>query len=349
MRLIFVGCALDHQGNAQDIYNYIQVAKKIGHEVVLYAPEHTQSWLTCSSDVESADAVIFIAQTNMYLHYGGYLNLVRLLSQVPRERRVVIDCDGKYNYPIRVKGDYNHLDAVSSQHWLEICDSLTDKIFQPTRHPLPSHVGSFFFHAYNPQWEVPLDFSAQKYDLVYLGNNCFRWQPLYRILRSIEPVRNRLGRIGLVSPSWNSQARCADLPLSEVAYDTDPVSLKAMDIEVMPPTPFTEAISSMSQAIANLVLNRPLFDHLQFVSCHTFETPAANTIPLFAQEATFVQEIYGERAIELLLGTDAEQKILDVLARPEFYADIVREIRHHLAQHHSYESRLKELVEIVEI
>ena len=43
-------------------------------------------------------------------------------------------------------------------------------------------------------------------------------------------------------------------------------------------------------------LYRPLFDHLRLVTCRTFETPAANTIPLFAQDAAFVEEIYGPEA-----------------------------------------------------
>jgi hypothetical protein len=42
-----------------------------------------------------------------------------------------------------------------------------------------------------------------------------------------------------------------------------------------------------------------------------------------------------------------QEKVLDVLRRPEHYADIVRGIRQHLAEQHSYATRLRELIQIV--
>jgi len=95
------------------------------------------------------------------------------------------------------------------------------------------------------------------------------------------------------------------------------------------------------------VIYRPLFDHLQLVTCRTFETVAANTIPLFTQDAAFVREVYGASAEELVLGPHGAEKILDVLRRSDYYADIVREMRCHLAAQHSYAARIKELMEIV--
>jgi hypothetical protein len=83
------------------------------------------------------------------------------MHKAPRERRIVIDCDGNYNDAISVGGDYNHQDASASRVWTDICESLADKIYQPTLHPLRSNVRPFFFHAYDPAWEKPLDFSAK--------------------------------------------------------------------------------------------------------------------------------------------------------------------------------------------
>jgi hypothetical protein len=37
-----------------------------------------------------------------------------------------------------------------------------------------------------------------------------------------------------------------------------------------------------------------------------------------------------------------------VLRRPDAYAGVVRAIRRHLAAHHAYEGRLRELIRIVE-
>jgi hypothetical protein len=46
-------------------------------------------------------------------------------------------------------------------------------------------------------------------------------------------------------------------------------------------------------------------------------------------------------------GEAASEQILDVLHRPQEYAEVVRDIRRHLAEKHSYAVRLQELVRIV--
>jgi hypothetical protein len=303
--------------------------------------------LTYSLDVESVDTVIFILEWLLYLHHGGPLNLVKLVSKVPKSRRIVIDCDGMYNDVVRIDGDYNHLDPAASRRWIELCDGLSDKIYQPTLHPLRPNVGTFLFHAYDPIWEVPLDFCAKEYGMVYVGNNWFRWRALQRLLETIEPVREQVGRIALVGYSWDAMPYWVESPLRETACYTDPVYLQRLDVEIMPPVPVEQVINSMSQGVFSPVLVRPLFNHLGLVTCRTFETPAANTIPLFNLDEEYVREIYGEQALELVLGPRAVDQILDVLLRPEHYAEIVRGIRHHLNEHHSYSVRLQELIEIV--
>jgi hypothetical protein len=104
----------------------------------------------------------------------------------------------------------------------------------------------------------------------------------------------------------------------------------------------------MGRGVFSPVLLRPLFEHLRLVTCRTFETPAANTIPLFAQEPAFATEVYGDEAAELVLPEDRpEDKVLDLLRRPEHYMDIVRGIRRRCAERYSYEAQLRQLVEIV--
>ena len=362
MRLMFVYWQPENAGSAQDILRYSEAAKKLGHEVVLYAPAEGQSRFHRSLDIESADAVIFVLEWNLYLQPGGekkdrivrtglmgigHLNVVKLVCRVPRERRVVIDCDGMYNDAIHVGGDFNHPDAAASRRRIDLCNSLSDKIYQPTLHPLRENVHPFLFHAYDPAWERRLDFRGKKYGMVYVGSNWFRWSALHRVLRAIEPIRERFGRIALVGHDWSAMPWWVESPLREQAYYTDPAYLKKMGIEVMPPVPVEQVIPTMSKGIFNPVLIRPLFDHLRLVTCRTFETPAANTVPLFAQNTDYVKEIYGEGAVELVLGEYASEQILDVLRQPEHYAEIIRDIRRYLAEKHSYVARLQELVRIV--
>ena len=120
-------------------------------------------------------------------------------------------------------------------------------------------------------------------------------------------------------------------------------------MEVLPPVPFDRVIEQMGRAVFNPVLLRPLFDHLRLVTCRTFETPAAGTLPLFCQDAVLVAEIYGEEAAELVLPQERpEEKVLDLLRRPRYYARRVEGVRRRLAEKHSYVVRLRELIRIVE-
>src|SRR5712691_4755932 len=348
MRLIFVHWVYEDRGSAQDLYNYREAARQLGHEVVIYGPPELSSF-HYSLDVGDNDAVVFICEWTTGLQYGDQLDWLRLVAQVPRRRRVVIDCDGKYNDVISVTGDYNHSDASASREWIEVCDSLSDKIYQATLHPLRPNVRPFLFHAYNPAWERPLDFSAKEYGMYCVGNNWFRWRAMHRMLKALEPIREQVGRIGLVGHGWNSPAPWTHPSLREDAYYTDPDYLAKLSVEVMPPIHFHQVIEGMSNGIFSPVIYRPLFDQLRLVTCRTFETLASNTIPLFTQDATYVEEIYGEEAVELVLTDERPQeKILDILHRPQHYAQIVKGIRRRLAEKHSYKARLQELIRIVE-
>jgi hypothetical protein len=348
MRLLFVHHVIEDRGSAQDMFNYARVAKELGHEVVLYGAPVANGAFSYARHVASADAVIFIFEWTTRLQFGDNWDLVRLVGQVPRRRRVVIDCDGKYNDALSVTGDINHPDSKSSREWIAVCDSLSDKIYQPTLHPLRLNVGSFFFHAYNPAWEEPLDFRGKEYGMVYVGNNWFRWRNLAQVLTALEPIRPQVGRIGLVGNGWASPPPWANSTVIEDAYFRDPELLDKLGVEVFPPVPFDQVIDWMGRGVFSPVIYRPLFDQLRLVTCRSFETVAANTIPLFAQDPAYVEEIYGRAALELVMPRERpHEKILDILERPRYYAEIVQGIRRRLGEQHSYAARLRELLEIV--
>lgn len=346
MRFVFVNWAFDNHGSAQDLHAYAQVARELDHEVVLYGPPSREAF-DYSLEVGPEDAVVFIFEFTTRLDYGEKPGLLKMLGRVPRERRIVIDCDGKYNDAISVEGDINHPDDAASREWTEVCDSLSDRIFQPTHHPRRPNVRPFLFHAYNPEWEVPLERNSKPYSMVYVGNNWFRWRRIQRILEAVAPVRDQVGRIGLVGQGWNETDWGGPMDTEE-AYFTDPGYLRGLGVEVMPPIRFSEVIGTMSQAVFSPVVYRPLFDHLEMVTCRTYETVAANTIPLLGLAEDHVREIYGEPAVELLLPEEApEHKILDIVDRPEHYLSIVEGIRRRLRERYSYKARLLELVDIM--
>src|SRR4051812_45037492 len=192
MRLMLVYWKLENAGSAQDILHYAAAAREFGHEVVLYADPDEGSKFTCSVDVESADAVVFLLEWNIYLHENKPLDLDGPLRRSAREQRIVLDADGMYNDSIHVDGDYNHPAPENSRERRELYDSISDRIYQPTLHPLRPNVGTFLFHGYDPAWEAPLDFSDKPYGMVYVGSNWFRWRAMSRVLQAIEPIRDRV-------------------------------------------------------------------------------------------------------------------------------------------------------------
>jgi hypothetical protein len=348
MRLMFIHHVLEDRGSAQDMFHYARVAKALGHAVVLFGAPGRPSAFNYTTDVSSVDVAVFIFEFTTELQYGDLLAWSRLLGRIPRSRRVVIDCDGKYNDALHITGDINHAKADLSRQWLEICDSISDTILQPTYRPLRSNVRPFFFHGYDPSWEVPLNFDNKEFGMVYVGNNWFRWRSLRRVLGTLETVRDRVGRIAIVGNGWDRPAPWAKPVLPEDAYRTDPEYLWGLGVQVMPPIRFDKVIGWMSRGLFNPVIYRPLFDHLQLITCRTFETPAANTIPLLCQDRQFVSDVYGPAGLELVLPQERPQdKIIDLFERRQHYFEVVRDLRHVLNQRYSYTARIRELLEIV--
>jgi hypothetical protein len=354
MKVMFVYWAMEDQGSGLVIQGYTEAARSLGHQVSVYGrwiPGKVNPVipLSYSLDIDSADGVIFIFEWTNQLNPGDQLDMARLVSKVPRNRRVIIDGDGKYNDMIRVADDYNHLDVAASRSWIEVCDSLADKICQPTLHPLRPNVIPFLFYAYNPLWERPLDAERREFDMLYVGHSKFRWRPMMRVFKGVEPVRAQLARIGLVGYGWDSQPHWAESMQLQQAYFSDANKLRELHVETLPPVRFEYVIDWMNKARFNPVVLRSLFARLRIVTPRFFETVAANTIPLFVLDRAHVREIYGEQGLELVLPKDSpEEKILDIVHHPERYLEVVMGIRQHLAERHSHSARLRKLIEIIQ-
>jgi glycosyltransferase involved in cell wall biosynthesis len=331
------------------IQGYSEAARALGHEVTVYACSYDKIPLNYSLAIGSADAVVFLFEWTTQQYYGDRLDLARLVGRVPRERRIVIDGDGNYNDVINVDGDVNHPDDATSRRWTEVCDSISDKICQPTLHPLRPNVRPFLFYAYNSAWEQPLDLAGKEFTMLYVGHSKFRWRPMERVLRAIKAVRREVGRIGVVGHGWDSIPRWANKMQMEGVYYTDKAYLRRLEIDMLPAVSFKDVIAWMSRATFNPVLVRPTFAHMSLVTPRLFETPAASTIPLLVLDEAHVQELYGPEALELRLpDQDPEEKILDLVKRPQYYGSIVMKMRRHLAEKHSHRARLERLIEIIE-
>jgi hypothetical protein len=349
VRLIFVCWPFEDQGSSLVIQGYTEAARALGHEVAVYGCPYDKIPLNYSIWIGSGDAVVFLFEWTTKQYYGDVIDLVRLVGKIPRRRRVIIDGDGNYNDVLAVDGDVNHADAASSRAWTALCDSLSDKICQPTRHPVRSNVRSFLFYAYNPSWEQPLDFAGKPFSMLYVGHSKGRWRPMERVLCALTPVRHRLRRVGLVGHGWDSAPEWATRMQIEGAYYTDKSRLQRLGVEVLPAVPFARVIGTMGRAVFNPVLVRPTFARMRLVTPRLFETPASGTIPLLVLDEEHVREIYGPEALALRLPeVNSQETIARIAEHPEAYADIVMGVRRHLAEKHSHAARIKELIEIIE-
>src|SRR5262245_58993260 len=185
MRIMFVYWAFEDQGSGLLINGYTRAARAMGHEIVVYGRPIPNIPLNYSMDVESADALVYIFEWTTNLLQGDNLDFARL-SKIPRKRTVILDGDGTYNDLMSADGNYNHRHESSRNKWMATCDSLSDKICQPTFQPLKSNVRTFLFYSYNPTWEVPLDHADKEFGMVYVGHSKFRWRPMSRVLRALE-------------------------------------------------------------------------------------------------------------------------------------------------------------------
>lgn len=363
MKLLLVSEIDRHARAVSTITKYIQQGKKLGHEIALFGEQRSESPVVdCSLDVKKFDFVIFVVyqpQDFPDLPYLAYL-----LDGTPKERRIIIDCGGRYNETVRVEHDFNHLEKLDGHQgweWIEAFQAVSDKILQPTLNPLRDDVRPFLFHGYDPaavsysyDWsgEAAKERSNKKdtkkpYDIIYVGNNWQRWTQMRRFLESIEPIRAKLGSICLVGWDWDKRPDWA-VQLGIRGADVDPDLIKRLGVETRWAIPFDEVVDFVGQARFSPIFHRPLFNHLGFVTNRTFETFCADAIPLLMMPEDQIEAIYGTDAGPLTLDDNVAGCLEDMMYRPEVYWDSVVKTRAHLTEHHSYQRRLEELLEILE-
>jgi hypothetical protein len=355
---------LDRSARAvSTITKYVQVGRALGHEIALFGEQSSEEpSVPYSLDVKGFDYVIFVVYETKDFPDLPYL--ARLLDGVPKERRIVIDCCGRYNETVRVEHDFNHLEKIDGHQgweWVEGIEAISDRVLQPTLRPLRSDVRPFLFHAYDPAAVVapygsPREAarawsgeggSRKPHGVAYVGHNWQRWSQIRRFLEAIEPLREELGPICLAGWRWDERPDwAAELGLAGI--DVDPALLKRLGVETKWPIPFNEVTGLLGQARFAPIFHRPLFKELGLVTVRTFETFHADTIPLLMLPDELIREIYGPAAKPLAPGGDVAGRLRDMIRHPEVYWDAVFKVRAHLGRHHSYQQRFAELQNILE-
>jgi hypothetical protein len=363
MKLLVVS-KLDNSARAvSPILKYVQAGQALGHEVAVFGEQSAEyPSVPFSLDVQGFDFAVFVVYETKDFPDLPYL--ARLLDGVPKDRRVVIDCSGRYNETIRVEHDFNHLEKLDGHQgweWVEGIEAVAGKVLQPTLKPLRPDVRPFLFHGFDPAavarpYSSPReaarawsggDGPAKPYGVTYAGHNWQRWSQLRRFLEAIEPLRAELGPTCLAGWRWDERPEWA-VELGIQGVDADPELIRRLGVETRWPIPHHEVISFNSQGRFCPVFHRPLFNQLGLVTVRTFETFCADTVPLLMLRPELIESIYGPAARALAPGEDVAGRLEDMERRPEVDWGAVLEVRAHLAEHHSYQRRFRELLAVLE-
>jgi hypothetical protein len=363
MKLLFVS-KLDRFARAvTPITKYVVAARALGHEVAVFGERSSElPGLPYSLDVKRFDFAVFVIYQPSDFPDLPYL--ATLLDGMPRERRVIIDCIGRFNETIRVEHDFNHLEKLDGHQgweWIEGFQAVSDRILQPTLTPLRDDVRPFLFHGYDPSavarsyaspqeaaraWARPSN-GERPYGLVYVGNNWQRWKQVRAILEAVEPLQDRIGRTCLAGWNWDKRPDWA-VEHGLLGVDVDEVLLKRLRVETREPIGFDGVVEFTGKGRFTPVFHRPLFSKLGLVTNRTFETFCADTLPLLMLPKDQIEAIYGSQALPLAPDGDVAGRVADMLERPESYWDAVLETRAQLAERHAYTRRLEELVGLLE-
>ncbi len=350
MKILFVMEKRVDAGSIQAVTNYVRAGDALGHTFALYGREEPRfSRVRFSTEVNNFDYVLFIIESR--LQWMNCLRLAPILSRVPRRCRAILDADGMYNQRITVDGyDHNHLNDRERRGWLTTFDYLTDKILQPTLKPREPGVIPLLFYGYDPAAQMkPTSVTPKLFDIVHVGHNWWRWREVSNsLLPAIERIRSQLDGICFMGAWWDAVPPWARALNLEAAFGADNDQFQRLRIQVKPPVPYTEVIPAMSEGRVNIMTQRPLFRHLEILTSKYFEIFSADTIPLVMLDPDHAESVYGAAGRELALHDKISDRLLDALRQPRKYQEIVEDVRRHLVEHHSYESRVRELVAALE-
>jgi hypothetical protein len=346
MKILLVMDKRVDRGSIQAAANYVRAGDELGYTIALYGRDDPRfPALRFSTDLPAFDYVVFLVES--WRHWMSGLRMPRMLEEVPRDRRAILDADGMYNPIISVDGyDRNYVYEQDRAEWLAHYGVVTDRILQATPEPHEPGVIGLPFYGYDPASHIcPEDSPPKAYDILCVGHNWWRWRQVStELLPAIEQVRPHLGEICFMGAWWDAVPAGADELNLGAAFGTDPDWLGRLRIQVRPAVPYTDVIRAMSTGRINIMTQRPLFRRLRILTSKFFEIFVADTVPLVMLDPDHAESVYGPAGRELALYRQVGDRLLDVLARPRRYREVVEEVRRHLAAHHSYRNRVLELM-----
>ena len=354
MRIVLVTSVDAWTRSVSTIHHFVRVGRSMGHDISLFGePNPDVPLLPFTTNLSGVDLALFIIQVPS--DFPEMPHLARVLDTIPRERRILLDLWGRFNSTVRVEHDFNHLEKLDGHlgwEWEEAFQAVSGTILQPTLTPRREGVKPFLFHGFDADAVAKphssargaaAEWASKPYGVMYVGSNWQRWAQLRSFLEAYAPVREKAGPACIIGWDWDARPDWA-VQKGIAGVDTDPALLSELGVETRNGVRFDEIVPLLGQARFAPVFHRPLFRELGLVTNRTFETVYADTIPVLMLPADQVKALYGPAAATLTPSGDVGSHLSDVLKRPQHYWEALLEVRSYLAQHHSYQRRLHELV-----
>ncbi len=330
-----------HCGSSNTILGYLKACKKKGIDLRLSElgnidnvgkekfPIADSSW--------NPDLAIIVFESYQFLSEA---KICKIISRIPRTRRIIIDPDAKYSTPCHYKNDCNHKNNNEYMKWHDLYNCLSDTILQPSLVGSRTlNVHTFLYFGMDNMKQTTA--KTRLYDLIYIGNNWFRWQDMSKLIRKTQTIREILPKIAIGGRYWNEEN------MNNFSYATfsNPKYLVNNNIDLLGVIPFGKVESTMSQGKINPIFIRSILNHMNLVTPRMFETFCADTVPIVPSYFKEAETLYGEKIKELIFsGNNTKEKLIDIVKNNNYYSNLTNEIKNELFKKHSYEQRLKELL-----
>lgn len=346
-KIAFVGNYQYNCGSSNTLLGYVKAGKILNGDIRVSEFGYIDSTIRTTIPVADRnwqpDLLVIVYESWPFLSSE---TINEICAFIPRSKRILIDPDGKYSEPCPVEHDNNHPTPNSYTYWTNLYDSLSDVILQPfinkeTKNK--KNVHSFLYFGMDNK--LP-DFHRVKkeFDLLYVGNNWYRWHDIKWLVKTIAPIRSRLKRIGLIGQFWAEEVM---KEFKEATY-SEPDLLRRNNIEILGSAPYGQVEKTMSRSLLNPIFIRPILSKLEFVTPRMFETIMADTVPLIPSYFKYAHRLFGDTINQLTLSTDHPTDDLErIIQDYEKHKKLAKEIKKSSKAQHSYEIRLKQLLQYV--
>lgn len=342
----FVGNYQYHCGSSNTLLGYVKAGRDLNCDIRVsefgYIDKTIKSAIPVAKRDWQPDLLVIVYESYPFLSNE---TIDEICTFIPPSKRILIDPDGKYSEPCSIENDSNHPTPNSYNYWTSLYDSLSDVILQPfvgkeTKNK--NNVHSFLYFGMDNK--LP-DFHRVKkeFDLLYVGNNWYRWKDVERLITKVSSIRSHLKRIGIIGRYWNKEVMSG----YEEATTSDLNFLEQNQIIVKKSAPYGQVEKFMSRGLLNPIFVRSILYKLKLITPRMFETLNADTVPLIPTYFTYAKDLYGEKIHQLMLTDNPANDILKIINNYQYYENLSKEIREILRFKHSYEIRIKQLLQFI--